>query len=185
MKVFFALIVFFIYIKLEAGTIIQIKDFLCGCDHCDTVSTGEPLDIGRHMIMCHSWRKGMQKTMEVMRQTQKPEVEVKEIGDPKESKIIKDQPDENINIYNDYKWRDDPIHGWAYATTHQVISSEDMWLYRRDLGWVWTFGEERKFLYSEDYGWIYNIIYKSKRVLYFYDKRIWLLASRIKQKDLK
>ena len=57
-----------------SNTIIQIKDFLCGCNHCATVSTGEPLDIASHMILCESQREGMLKTIEIMNRTKKPEL---------------------------------------------------------------------------------------------------------------
>ena len=64
-------------LKLTYGQIgPQMKDFLCGCKYCETVDTGEPLDIGGHMIRCHSWRKGMQRTMELMRKTEQPKIEV-------------------------------------------------------------------------------------------------------------
>ena len=115
----------------------------------------------------------------------KPDIEIKKREDQGQNKIIREQADEHVNMYNDYKWREDALHGWTYSTTYQTVSLDDMWLYREDLGWVWTFGREKKFLYSEAHGWIYNIIYKSKRVLYFYDRRLWMLASKVKQTSLK
>ena len=49
----------------------QVKDFLCGCDYCETVHAGEPLDIGYHMMHCHSWRDSTLKTIRIMEQMKK------------------------------------------------------------------------------------------------------------------
>lgn len=49
----------------------QIKDFICGCEYCETVSTSEPLDIGRHMIRCHSWRDATMNAISIMEQMKK------------------------------------------------------------------------------------------------------------------
>jgi len=173
----------------------QMNDFLCGCDYCETVDKGFPLAIASHMIRCHSWRKGMQKTMELMRQSQgkldastyqtqgipteqpKIEIEIRE----EEPKIIEENfSRENltnvIDPYNDYQWRQNEDHGWTYATTHQSTTTEDGWLYREDLGWVWTYTESRNFLYSEQYGWFYSMRYNDRNLLYYYDRRYWLFA---------
>ena len=181
MRIFYVLVFLLLIIKTKAGTIIQLKDFLCGCEYCVTVPTQEPLDIGRHMIMCHSWRDATLKTMKIMEQMKKPEIKIKKREEKPDNKKIKEQLDEHVDIYNDYKWRKDEAYGWTYSTTYQTMNLKDMWRYLEDLGWVWSFGREKKFLYSENHGWIYNTIYKSKRVLYFYDRRIWMLASRARQ----
>ena len=44
----------------------QVKDFICGCEYCETVHVGQPLDIGYHMMHCHSWRESTLKTMKIM-----------------------------------------------------------------------------------------------------------------------
>lgn len=185
MRIVLVLVVFLLYIKLQARYYPQLVDFLCGCEHCETVSRSEPLIIGTHMLRCHSWRDATLRTMEIMEQMKKPEVEIKKREEEPEIKIIKEQADEHVNIYNDYKWREDALHGFTYSTTHQSISTEDMWLYLEDLGWVWTFGKDRKFLYSENFEWIYAEIYKEKRILYWYDKRMWVFPSDIKKEYLK
>ena len=186
MKYLFASIVFLCFYKLEAGRIIQLKDFLCGCEYCNTVPTGEPLDIGRHMIMCHSWRDATLKTMEIMEQMKKPDVKIEKREEQTKNKIIREEADEHVNIYNDYMWRQENIlHGWSYSTTHQTFSLEDMWLYLEDFGWTWTFGQEKAFLYTEHNGWIYLMLYKNTRILYWYDRRIWMTVSRFKQECQK
>ena len=175
----------------------QMKDFLCGCEYCETVDTGEPLDIGGHMIRCHSWRKGMQKTMELMLQSQaKLDAPTHQITDqPKiEIEIRAEQPNEieenflgetldNVdNPYSDYTWKETELHGWAYATTNQVNFNKDQWIHLEDLGWVWSMANPRNFTYSYDYGWIYTILYQKTRVLYWYDRRRWLLAKDFRKK---
>tara|TARA_Y100000361_G_C11159602_1_gene346300 strand:- start:227 stop:787 length:561 start_codon:yes stop_codon:yes gene_type:complete len=185
-KAFLYLTFLLLIIKLEAGTVIQIKDFLCGCAYCKTVDTGEPLDIGRHMVMCHGWREATLKTMKIMELTKKPEVKVEKRKEVPQHKIIREQADEHVNIYNDYMWRQENIlHGWSYSTTHQAFSQEDIWLYLEDFGWVWTLGKERKFLYTEHNGWIYLMLYKNTRVMYWYDRRIWMTVSKFKQEYQK
>jgi len=155
----------------------QMKDFLCGCEHCETVDRGEPLDIASHMIRCHSWRKGMQKTMEIMEQTKKPKIKIIK----KEKKqVVRERADSHVDIYNDYKWRQDEAYGWTYSTTYQSMNLKDMWRYLEDLGWVWSFGREKNFLYSESYGWLYLMSYKNERIAYWYDRRIWALLGSFK-----
>jgi hypothetical protein len=149
----------------------QMKDFLCGCEHCQTVDKGEPLDIANHMIRCHSWRKGMQKTLELMSETPKPKVKIKKKsgggGDTKSKKRS-----EVLN--KDYSWKEDENYGWIYCAEKQTINILNTWIYSEHLGWVWPF---TKFMYSDKYGWIYNIKYKNKRIMYWYDRRIWLLPK--------
>ena len=72
-----------------AGRIIQLKDFLCGCEYCVTVPTQEPLDIGRHMIMCHSSREATLKTLAIMEATKKPKLEDKNTSEIIANKSIK------------------------------------------------------------------------------------------------
>ncbi len=186
MKYLFASIVFLSFYKLEAGRIVQLVDFLCGCEYCETINPTEPLDIGRHFITCHSWRDATLKTMEIMEQMKKPDVKIEKREEQTKNKIIREEADEHVNIYNDYMWRQESIlHGWSYSTTHQAFSLEDMWLYLEDFGWTWTFGQEKAFLYTEHNGWIYLMLYKNTRILYWYDRRIWMTVSRFKQECQK
>ena len=53
-----------------------MKDFLCGCEYCQTVNSGEPLDIAGHMIRCHSWREGMQETIDMLQKSRVPKVKI-------------------------------------------------------------------------------------------------------------
>ena len=178
----------------------QMKDFLCGCEYCETVDTGEPLDIGGHMIRCHSWRKGMQRTMELMRQSQgnadgtmhqnqgipdQPKIEVEtrtEEPTEIEENFLGENLTNEIDPYKDYTWKETELHGWAYATTNQVNFNQDQWIHLEDLGWVWSMANARNFTYSYDYGWIYTILYRNSRVLYWYDRRRWLLAKDFSRK---
>ena len=171
------LVSLFLINELSAGRIIQMKDFLCGCAHCETVPTQEPLDIGRHMIMCHTWREATMKTMEIMRETEKPKIKIIK---KERKKVTRDRADSHVDIYNDYKWRENEVYGWTYSNTHQVMSLDDMWRYLERLGWVWSFGKQKRFLYSEKYGWLYLMNHKGTRVLYWYDRRIWVLLKNFK-----
>ena len=166
----------------------QMKDFLCGCEYCETVDTGEPLDIGGHMIRCHSWRKGMQRTMELMRQSQgipdqpKIEVETRTEQPTIEQNFLGENLTNEIDPYKDYTWKETELHGWAYATTKQIDFNKDQWIHLEDLGWVWSMANARNFTYSYDYGWIYTILYRNSRVLYWYDRRRWILPKNFTQK---
>ena len=162
----------------------QMKDFLCGCEYCETVDTGEPLDIGGHLIRCHSWRKGMQKTMELMRKTEQPKIEIEiraEQPNEIEENFLGETLDNVDNPYSDYTWKETELHGWAYATTNQVNFNTDQWIHLEDLGWVWSIANPRNFTYSYDYGWIYTTIYQHSRVLYWYDRRRWILPKNFTQ----
>jgi len=171
---------FFCFCFYSHGSIgPQMKDYLCGCEYCITVNQGEPLDISGHMIRCHSWRKGMQKTMEIMRQTQKPKVNIIK-KEKEEKRVVEADQDLYVDIYNDYKWREDAAYGWNYSTTYQNMNLKDMWRYLDSLGWVWIFGREKNFLYSEKYGWLYLARYKGSRIAYWYDRRIWSLLQGFK-----
>ena len=169
----------------HARTIIQMKDFLCGCDHCETVPSGEPLNISRHLIMCHSWRESTMKTFRLMEQMKLQDSQGVPVEDTLPTFEIPDrstQPEQPVEVdtldtHADYQWRVDPDHGWTYSTTDQTTTTDDGWLYREDLKWVWTFGPDKKFLYSMDHGWFYNFRYQDQRLLYWYDRRYWLLAS--------
>ena len=155
-----------------SSTTIQVRDFLCGCEYCKTVNPHEPLDIGGHMIRCHSWRKGMQKTMEMMNQTKKPEVIKREV--PKENNAIKKENPENPQTPNSkHKWDKDIDGAWIYSKQYSLI---DSWLYREDSGWFWAFNKGT-FLFSENYGWLYNYIFNKRRIFYWYDKRAWILPK--------
>ena len=199
MRWFLYLSLFLIFFKnLYGGRIIQLKDFLCGCEYCETVNAGEPLDIGRHMIMCYSWRDSTMKTMQVMEAMKKEKELTDKYGIPIEEtlpsyavpnrkdiqakEIIVEEPK---TIHNDYSWKEDDLHGWSYSTTAQHILNHEGWIYSENLEWIWSFGEERNFVYSMDYGWLYAMRFKSYRILYWYDKRIWMLASSFPLKHLK
>ena len=161
---------------------IQMNDLLCGCEYCKTVDKGFPLDLANHMIRCHSWRKGMQKTMELMRQTEQPKIEVEiRAEEPRqiEENFLGVNLTNEIDPYKDYTWKETELHGWAYATTNQVNFNIDQWIYLEELGWVWSMASPRSFTYSYDYGWFYTILYQNNRVLYWYDRRRWMLPKNI------
>ena len=173
-----------------ARYVIQLKDFLCGCEHCETVSTSEPLDIGRHMIMCHSWRESTMKTIRIMEQMKKEKELEDQYGIPiedtlptysvpkkQETKVEEKILEEPKTIHNDHTWREHDLHGWNYSATAQNLPNSEGWIYREDLEWVWTFSEKENFLYSVDYGWFYAMKYQNYRLLYWYDRRYWLLAN--------
>jgi hypothetical protein len=180
MKALYFLSLFLIFQPTLASSIVQLKDFLCGCAYCNTVSRHEPLDIGSHMIRCHSWQKGLQKTMEMMRQTKKPQIEIKKRAEapPPPPKVI--HSPKPLNLRTDYKWRLNPTHGWVYASTYQVVTSRSCWIYREDLRWVWLFGSQNRFMYSDTYGWFYNSTYLNRRVIYYYEQRRWTVPSALK-----
>ncbi len=174
----------------SAAYVIQLKDFLCGCEYCETVSTSEPLDIGRHMISCHSWRDATLKTMRIMEEMKKEKELEDQYGIPiedtlpsyavpkkKETKVEENFSEEPKTIHNDHEWRQDDLHGWNYSATAQSLPNSEGWIYREDLEWVWKFSEKENFLYSIDHGWFYATKYKEYRLLYWYDRRYWLLAN--------
>ena len=138
----------------------QIEDFYVGAI-IESFHKHEPLDIGFHIMQHQAWRDGLIKTMDLMNQaslnpfgilvrdtlpntrrekfSEEPNNIHKVDTTIKEPKLsIIDDP------YNDYEWRYIDNHGWTYSTTIQS-SSNDTWIYREDLGWVFSFGVEAKF----------------------------------------
>ena len=182
---YFALIIATIPVGLIFGQVgMQMKDLLCGCDYCKTVDPGVPLHIGYHMMKCHSWREGMQETMEMMRQSKQPKIEVEpRTEEPAiEENFLGENPQDENNPYKDYTWKETELHGWAYATTKQIDFNIDQWIYLEELGWVWSMAKPRNFAYSYDFGWIYFMLYQNNRVLYWYDRRIWMLPQNFTPK---
>jgi hypothetical protein len=181
---------FFLNLNLRARYAPQIKDFLCGCDYCETVLPGEPLVIGRHMIMCDSWRESTMNTFRIMQEMKQQKLNDKH-GVPIEdtlptysvpSKHEQTEIEENFSeepktIHNDHTWRVHDVHGWNYSATAQNLPNSEGWIYREDIKWVWTFSEKENFLYSVDYGWFYAMSYKNYRLLYWYDRKYWLFAN--------
>ena len=172
MKIYFLFIVFFIYSSTWAN-LIQMKDYLCGCDYCNTVTPHEPLDIAGHMMRCHSQREGMLKTLELMREQKKPEVAIK----PRSPSVVSAEPKPPIPHGDKYRWEELPLHGWVYTTPEPLSNHIDAWLYLDRLGWVWTFGKEKKFIYHEDHRWLYLRKFQGHRLVYWYDRRIWVLLK--------
>lgn len=176
----------FLFSSLHAGRYYpQIEDFLCGCAYCETINPGEPLDIGYHMLRCHVWRKSMLKTVKMMEQN-KPNPHDIPVQDtlpkpptrqPQNDPIVV-EPELTVidDPYRDYKWRYTEDHGWTYSTTHQHNTTDDTWLYREDIGWVYNFNSSPGFLYSEEHGWFYSMHYYTRNILYWYDRKYWLLA---------
>ena len=156
------------------GTLIRMKDYLCGCEYCETVNAGEPLDIGRHMMLCHSWREATLKTIEIMNKTKKPKLKNKN-----KTKLNKTESNNQIANQNhpnekEHEWRQDNTGDWVFSN----LLNKDGWIYREDAGWLWTFNKKR-FFYSEHYGWLYNYIFHQRRVFYWYDRRIWILPGKL------
>ena len=190
MKCCWLVVTLMLPIVVLSRTIVQLKDFLCDCEYCETVSTSEPLDIGRHMISCHSWRDATIKTMRIMEQMKKEKELEDQSGIPiedtlpalvvpkkRETKIEEKITEKPKTIHNDHTWREHDLHGWNYSATAQNLPNSEGWIYREDIKWVWTFSEEENFLYSIDYGWFYAMRYQNYRLLYWYDRRYWLLAE--------
>ena len=163
-----------------AGRIIQIKDFLCGCNHCVTVSTGEPLDIASHMILCESQREGMLKTIEIMNRTKKPKL-------PKLPKINNTETNKTMNKHSkqnkeNFSWNKDAYGDWQYSNQINQLNPADSWIYKPNIGWLWSFNKN-KFLYSERYGWLYNEVVNNKRIFYWYDRRKWILSRNLSKQE--
>ena len=161
-----------------SSTIIQIKDFLCGCDYCVTVQTGEPLDIASHLSLCSSTREGMLKTIQIMNQTKKPKIK-----ESKGKQIIKEGLNPIGNRKKDtedarYEWIEDQYGTWKYLNNYYIDNTIDSWVYREDLGWLWSFDANR-FFYSQKYGWLYNYSLNNRRFFYWYDRRRWVLPKNI------
>ena len=156
-----------------SSRIIQMKDYLCGCDHCITVPTGEPLDIASHLILCHKTREGMLKTIEIMNQTKKPKIKnFKENN--KTSEIMKSETIKKENSKN-YSWNQDDTGEWQYSDAYNKSNLIDSWIYKPHIGWLWSFNKS-EFLYSERHGWLYNYMQNNKRIFYWYDRRKWILS---------
>ena len=169
------LIFLFTFAHLSFGALVQMKDFLCGCDYCETVNRQEPLDIGGHMMRCHSWKKGMQKTMEEMRKGQDVKA-TPAITTPPPQKI----PSPRSVVSPNHKWQFNFTHGWVYSNPKEPLHLYSGWIYREDLKWVWLF-ERNKFMYSPTHGWLFNLYYLNHSFIYWYDRRAWTLAPHSKK----
>jgi hypothetical protein len=155
-----------------SNTIIQIKDYLCGCKHCNSVPTGQPLDIASHMMLCESQREGMLKTIEIMNRTKKPKTpNTKDI----QSNTTMENQKADKSTSNNYSWNKDPEGEWQYSEANNQSNISDSWIYKPHIGWLWTFNKGQ-FLYSEHHGWLYNYRQNNKRIFYWYDKRKWILS---------
>ena len=163
-----------------SNTIVQMKDFLCGCDHCVTVPTGEPLDIASHLILCHETRAGMLKTIEIMNRTKKPKL-------PKLPKINKTETNKTMNKHlkqnkENFSWNKDAYGDWQYSNQINHFNSTDSWVYKPNIGWLWSFNKN-KFLYSEKFGWLYNQVVNNKKIFYWYDRRKWILSRDLSKQE--
>ena len=168
-------VLFLLVLNLQGRTIIQLKDFLCGCDYCDTVSTSEPLDIGRHMIMCHSWRDATLKTMNIMRQMEQEKLDLKKKAEQLEQADTISSVQQIIT--SNYSWMHHEIYGSIYTDTTQINMSVDRWVYTNAYKWVWVIADVDHFLYSYDYGWLYVTKYQQFKVTYRYDIKRWILPD--------
>lgn len=162
-------------------TVVQMKDFICGCEYCKTVNTGEPLDIGRHMIMCHSWREGMRKTIEIMNATKKPKIQdrittdIETNNQAQKTKIANEKEPNN----NHHRWTQDNAGEWTFSDENYLLNNNG-WIYKKNTGWLWSFNR-KTFLYSQQHGWIYNYLINNKSIYYWYDRRRWILPSQLPQ----
>ena len=163
----------------NAQTIIQLKDYLCGCDYCETVNVNEPLDIGRHMIMCHSWRDSTLKTMRIMEEMQEIRIDqpepIVEVPEKTEQSNTRTDPETGIT----YDWQHDDQLGMVYADVEHVQFDVDQWLYLEHIEWVWMMGGQTDFLFSYDHGWLYARYYFGYKIYYWYDRRTWCLSRDI------
>ena len=168
------------YTNTFAGTLIQLRDFLCGCEYCVTVPTQEPLDIGRHMIMCHGWRESTLKTMRVMEELkQQREQAEKKIEQLEQQPVEAENEQSQLDITN-YTWAQDETLGHVFSEKSISMYEVDQWIYSEQLEWVWTMANVDNFIYSYNYGWLYVTRYKWYRGVYWYDRRIWKLAKSFK-----
>lgn len=162
----------------------QVKDFLCGCDYCETINPTEPLDIGKHLVTCHGWRDSTRKTMEVMKQLNQPDphgVHVSEtLPKPPEK-----QPEitETPIIITDYEWYEDDLYDEVFMDSKSTSSISNQWIYVDDLGWVWVLGEDKHFVYSADSGWLYNIKYNTHKIVYWYRQEEWFFSHELTEND--
>ncbi|NBT42065.1 MAG: hypothetical protein EBT20_16630 [Alphaproteobacteria bacterium] len=143
------------------------------------------------MMQHQAWRDGLIKTMDIINRKPDPfGIPVRDTLPDYSRKNFSEEPknvhkvdttikEPKLSIiddpYNDYEWRYINNHGWTYSTTIQS-TTHDTWIYREDLGWVFSFGIEQNFLYSEEHGWFYSMRYNDRNILYWYDRRYWLYA---------
>ena len=129
----------------------------------------------------------MQKTIEEMKKTKKPNFEIPAAELlpklKKKKQNLHKKPTENVepklsiikDPYKHYEWRYLNEYGWVYSTQNQIDQNKG-WIFREDLGWVWRMEDYPSFIYSEKYGWFYCDNYMNRNILYWYDRRYWLLA---------
>ena len=154
----------------------QLKDFLCGCEYCVTVPTQEPLDIGRHMVMCHSWRDATLKTMRIMEEMKQVEIEQQEPAIEVPSVVNGSGPQSDPITGKTYDWQHTEQLGVVFADVEHVQFDIDQWLYLDQIEWVWMLAHQSEFLFSYDFGWLYTQNYFGYRIYYWYDRRMWVFS---------
>jgi len=155
-----------------------MKDLLCGCSYCLTVETGQPLDLHIHFMNCHSTKDAMQKTLDLMNETEKPSL----VNTPKEIDHNESSQQNLANIHNEYQWSKDMNGDWQFMNTQDALHIIDSWIYHEKIGWLWSFNRAT-FLYSENFGWLYNFYYKKNKIFYWYDRRMWILPKGLRYYD--
>ena len=106
------------------------------------------------------------KTMEIMRQMNQPEVVVPE----------KDEP---VYAHDEFSWRDTELYGWVFMEKEQTTINNNQWVFLDNTDWFWAPAGLDNYLYSYMHGWLYNRIYKQRRIIYWYDKRLWVLPKEL------
>ena len=76
-----------------------------------------------------------------------------------------------------HEWSQDNEGVWTYSDEVYLLNN-DGWIYREDLGWLWSFNK-KTFLYSEHHGWLYNYLFNKYKIYYWYDRRRWIRPSEL------
>lgn len=147
----------------------SVKDFLCGCDYCNTINPSQPLSIATHHMNCESFKKNsiMKKLTEaqgkknVMQSTQPESIKSLSLHDQlaksqHEKRNLEKKIQEKNNFISMLQQSSSSfINGWIYEPKH--------------FRWIYVSKTFAPYIYSEELGWIFI----KKEYYYVYDKSQW------------
>lgn len=147
----------------------SVKDFLCGCNYCNTINPSQPLSIATHHMNCESFKKNsiMRKLIEaqgkknVMQSTQPESIKSLSLHDQlaksqQEKRNLEKKIQEKNNFISMLQQSSSSfINGWIYEPKH--------------FRWIYVSKTFAPYIYSEELGWIFI----KKEYYYVYDKSQW------------
>jgi len=147
----------------------SVKDFLCGCDYCNTINPSQPLSIATHHMNCESFKKNkiMKKLMQAqskkstMQSTQPEQIKSMSLHD----QLSKSQQ-EKLNLEKKIQEKNNFI-SMLQQSSKSFING---WIYEPEhFRWIYVSKSFAPYIYSEELGWIFI----KKEYYYVYSTLEW------------